>query len=109
MYAEAYNEYHRAPSQEVYDIVAEIRTRAKVKTRPYSEYDDYDSFRQFVINERGRELCFEALRKYDLIRWGIYVSQLKKYAEWTQDARWSGTGNTAAHACYEVDWGAQTR
>lgn len=98
MYAEAYNEYHRAPSQEVYDIVAEIRTRAKVKTRPYSEYDDYDSFRQFVINERGRELCFEALRKYDLIRWGIYVSQLKKYAEWTQDARWSGTGNTAAHA-----------
>ena len=76
----------------------EIRDRAGVKTRPFSEYSDYGSFRQLVMNERARELCFEAVRKYDLIRWGIYVSQLRKYAEWTQDARWAGTGNTAAHA-----------
>ena len=98
MYAEAYNEYNKAPTEDVYDIIVEIRDRAGVKTRPFSEYSDYGSFRQLVMNERARELCFEAVRKYDLIRWGIYVSQLRKYAEWTQDARWAGTGNTAAHA-----------
>lgn len=98
MYAEAYNEYNQAPSEEIFEIVKSIRTRAGIKTREYSEYSNYDSFTEFIRNERGRELCFEAIRKYDLIRWGIYVTQLKRYAEWSQDTRWAGTGNTAANA-----------
>ena len=98
MYAEAYNEYYQAPSQEAYDYVAEVRTRAGVSTNPFSDYSDYASFRDFVRNERGRELCFESLRKYDLIRWGIFVEQMHKYADWTSDARWSDvtTANLAA-------------
>lgn len=98
MYAEAYNEYNKTPSEDVYDYVVEVRNRAKIKTRPYSEYASYTAFREFVRNERARELCFEAIRKYDLIRWGIFVGQLKKYAEWSQDIRWAATGNTAAQA-----------
>lgn len=36
-----------------------------------------DSLRQMIRDERARELCFEGIRKFDLIRWGILVPQLK--------------------------------
>lgn len=88
MYAEAYNELNATPSVKAYECVKEVRTRAKIATRDFSEYDK-DSFRELVRNERGRELCFESLRKYDLIRWGIFVSEMNKYPEWAADERWS--------------------
>ncbi len=37
-----------APSQEVYDLVVEIRERTGVGTLPFSEYSSQESFRQFV-------------------------------------------------------------
>lgn len=40
-----------------------------------------ENFRKFLQDERARELCFETLRKHDLIRWGIYVSQMHKTAD----------------------------
>lgn len=89
MYAEAYNEYNEGPCEEAYNYVAEVRRRSGVDTNPFSSYSDYASFRDFVRNERGRELCFESLRKYDLIRWGIFVEEMHNYSEWTSDARWS--------------------
>jgi hypothetical protein len=35
-----------------------------------------DSFQQAIEDERSRELCFEALRRPDLIRWGKWVSTM---------------------------------
>jgi hypothetical protein len=35
------------------------------------------SFREAIQDERSRELCFEGLRKPDLIRWGIFVETMK--------------------------------
>jgi len=35
-----------------------------------------DQFRQAIMDERARELCFEGLRKADLIRWGTFNSTL---------------------------------
>ena len=35
------------------------------------------SFQEEIMNERSRELCFEALRKQDLIRWGKLVENMK--------------------------------
>jgi len=35
------------------------------------------SFRNALRDERARELCFESLRKPDLIRWGIFIPQMK--------------------------------
>ncbi|MNL47869.1 SusD family protein [compost metagenome] len=32
---------------------------------------DKDAFLDLIKEERSRELCFEAMRKYDLIRWNI--------------------------------------
>jgi starch-binding outer membrane protein, SusD/RagB family len=34
------------------------------------------ALRQIIQDERARELCFEALRKFDLIRWGIFNSRM---------------------------------
>jgi hypothetical protein len=35
------------------------------------------TFRNAIRDERARELCFESLRKPDLIRWGIFIPQMK--------------------------------
>ena len=67
MYAEAINEYAGAPDDQAKDAIREIRKRAGVKT---------DEFRDLVRNERGRELAFEGLRKWDLIRWGTFVEKM---------------------------------
>ena len=75
MYAEAINEYAGAPDDQAKEAVREIRRRAGVKTDE-SLLGDYRSFRDLVRNERGRELAFEGLRKWDLIRWGTFVEQM---------------------------------
>jgi starch-binding outer membrane protein, SusD/RagB family len=36
-----------------------------------------DAFRSAIRDERARELCFEGIRKFDLIRWGIFIPQMK--------------------------------
>ena len=96
MYAEASNELS-GPTQEAYDCVAKVRTRAGIATLPMGSYDK-DSFRELVRNERGRELCFESLRRFDLIRWGIYVQEMNKYTEWSADERWSKSAKAARAA-----------
>ena len=96
MYAEASNELS-GPTQEAYDCVAKVRTRAGIATLPMGSYDK-DSFREFVRNERGRELCFESLRRFDLIRWGIYVKEMNKYTEWAADERWSKSAKASRAA-----------
>lgn len=37
-----------------------------------------DSVRNAIREERARELCFEGHRKFDLIRWGIFVPRMKE-------------------------------
>ena len=75
MYAEAINEYAGAPDEQAKEAIREIRKRAGVKTDE-SLLGDYRSFRDLVRNERGRELAFEGLRKWDLIRWGTFVEKM---------------------------------
>lgn len=94
MYAEACNELGALSSG--YDALKQVRDRAGVETYEIGYYDQ-SSFRELVRNERGRELAFEALRKYDLIRWGIFVEQMNHYPVWASDDRWSSDA-TAARA-----------
>lgn len=75
MYAEAINEYAGAPDDQAKDAIREIRKRAGVKTDE-GLLGDYRSFRDLVRNERGRELAFEGLRKWDLIRWDTFVEKM---------------------------------
>jgi hypothetical protein len=38
------------------------------------------TFQQAIQDERARELCYESLRKPDLIRWGIWVNTMNALA-----------------------------
>ena len=87
MYAEASNELD-GPTEKAYQCVKEVRTRAGVATRDFAEYGKA-TFRELVRNERGRELCFESLRKYDLIRWGIFVDEMHGYTQQVADENWN--------------------
>lgn len=97
MYAEAQNELSASNTAEAYTYVKQIRDRAGIKTRDASEYASQENMRTLIRNERGREFAFEGLRKWDLIRWGTFVSEMKTYAQWTADARWTKDA-TAAYA-----------
>ncbi len=87
MYAEASNEMGDMAT--AYAAVKQVRDRAMVETRSMGEYDK-SSLRELIRNERGRELAFEALRKYDLIRWGIFVEEMNNYSVWAADEDWAG-------------------
>jgi hypothetical protein len=45
-----------------------------------SQTADKDVFRLTIIDERSRELCYEGLRRGDLIRWGIFEERMKNAA-----------------------------
>jgi len=92
MYAEAVNEYDGHPNEEIYNMILPIRNRAGIQSNPYSKYDTHDKFLKFIQNERARELCFEGLRKYDLVRWGIYLDSMKEVMELaSRQAGWANT------------------
>lgn len=79
MIAEAENEINNGPTQLAYDCLKEVRDRAGIETKDMSVFDQ-GSFRQAVKDERAMELCFEYTRRYDLIRWGEYVTNMNALA-----------------------------
>lgn len=104
MIAEAENEVN-GPTATAYDALNQVRRRAyglplatanAVSDAPTGMGQDV--FRSFIQEERARELCFEGLRKGDLIRWGIYVSRMNEIGnEIANDAtnssfKWGGLG-----------------
>ena len=70
LYAEAENEVN-GPDATAYQYLNMVRTRsaASAATPGMSQ----QQFRSFVFAERGRELVFESQRRYDLLRWGVYL------------------------------------
>lgn len=89
MYAEAMNEYNGSPTEDLYNIILPLRERAGIASEPFAKYASYEKFQQFVRNERARELCFEGLRKFDLLRWGIYLSSMKEVAALSGTSQWN--------------------
>lgn len=87
MYAEAVNEYAGAPDELARECVRQVRSRAGIATDE-RQTASYDAFRTLVRNERARELAFEGLRKWDLIRWGEFVAAMNGYGEQAADERW---------------------
>ncbi|WP_353196200.1 RagB/SusD family nutrient uptake outer membrane protein [Parapedobacter defluvii] len=77
MFAEAENELS-GPTDEAHEALNEVRRRAHAYE--YSgdrKIGDQEEFRQVIKDERARELCFEGLRKFDLIRWGIFEQVMR--------------------------------
>lgn len=57
----------------MYGCINEVRNRAKIK--PLSGLNS-EEFKDAVKDERAMELCFEGLRRWDLIRWGEFHSKM---------------------------------
>lgn len=89
-YAEAANEAWGPTGKgthnySAYDIIKEIRKRAKVGTTngdPYLEEcaENQDMMRELIRNERRLELCFEGFRFWDLRRWKVALNKLSETA-----------------------------
>ncbi|GEP94708.1 RagB/SusD family nutrient uptake outer membrane protein [Chitinophaga cymbidii] len=88
MLAEAENHVHGGPTAVAYDALNQVRRRAYGKPLDVPDACDAPAgmgqagFLKFIQDERSRELCVEAVRRYDLIRWGIYLSTMKEFAEY---------------------------
>lgn len=84
MYAEAINESEGNPENAL-KFINQVRRRAKgldVKGNNTSADlptgTSYTVFKAELKNERARELCFESLRKNDLVRWGDFYTNMKQ-------------------------------
>ncbi len=83
MLAEAANEFE-GPTDEAIAALNEVRARAGVKLCANNTMDpdmivlaSQEEFREFIKKERARELCFEATRRLDLVRWGELVKNVQ--------------------------------
>ena len=103
MVAEAENEVNGGPTTLAYQCLNRVRTRAGIATYPEGSMSQ-EQFRQAVKDERAMELSFEHLRRYDLIRWGEYISSVNALAPRAMqglDANWN-RGNTGNNNSYPV-------
>lgn len=87
MYAEAENEVKSGPTPQAYDAINKVRRRAfgyllnndgGNTTHDIPAGKGKFDFFKAIVDERSRELCFEALRRPDLIRWGMFVETMKE-------------------------------
>ena len=85
--AEASNELN-GPTQEAVDALNMVRTRNNATPRAYEQFEEGSTvrvdgvsipvspkatLRSSIIEERAMELALEGDRRWDLIRWGIYL------------------------------------
>lgn len=87
MLAEAENEKEQRPTDVAYMALNEVKKRANI---PEVSSLSYEEFQKELRDERARELCFESLRRFDLVRWGIYYESIKEnLGKATEDKRWA--------------------
>ncbi|SEW35323.1 RagB/SusD family nutrient uptake outer membrane protein [Chitinophaga arvensicola] len=86
MLAEAENQVN-GPTAVAYDAINMVRRRGYglPVTAASADADltpglGKQAFQQAIQDERSRELCFEAMRRADLIRWGIFIPTMKAVA-----------------------------
>ena len=70
--AEALNEMN-ALSTEAQDLVQQIRDRSNAGAIPPEALASQSAFRDFILEERGREFFCEGIRREDLIRHGKFI------------------------------------
>ncbi|MDR1809749.1 MAG: RagB/SusD family nutrient uptake outer membrane protein [Prevotella sp.] len=98
MLAEAENEINPSPTLLAYECLNAVRTRAGL-----TELSGLDKtgFRNAIKKERAMELCFEGLRRWDLIRWGDFYVAMRDMESYVYKQGW-GTNYTYAAAYYKV-------
>lgn len=76
IYAEAANEYNNGPTAEALQSLNDVRVRSNATLKQLSGTGSVGTlvaFRSAVLEERAMELALEGDRRWDLIRWGIYL------------------------------------
>lgn len=90
MRAEVENELNGGPNDIAFECINKVRRRAFGK--PYQTpsavvditaamLDTKEKFFNYLVDERARELCFEGMRRMDLIRWNKLDEAIKKTSE----------------------------
>jgi starch-binding outer membrane protein, SusD/RagB family len=80
MFAEAENEINNGPTPAAFNAVNLVRARAGAALFTAIDYPGKTDFKNMIMEERMRELCFEGVRSHDLIRWGVFVPTMKALA-----------------------------
>jgi hypothetical protein len=93
MLAEADNELTDSPSGLAYECLNAVRERACLL--PLSGLDK-NGFREAIKKERAMELCFEAIRRWDLIRWGDYYAAMTGMQSYVSKPGWNNAYRYAA-------------
>lgn len=75
MVAEAENECNGGPNALAVKCLNEVRARAGISENA-TAYTSRRTFLEAIKDERAMELCFEYIRRYDLIRWGDYIDSM---------------------------------
>lgn len=77
-----------------------VRSRAKINDITESDPALYLSL---IKNERAMELCFEGLRRWDLIRWGDYLSAMNEIKTvYIPQTSWKADRKTSATSYYSI-------
>ncbi|SHF56447.1 Starch-binding associating with outer membrane [Mariniphaga anaerophila] len=66
----------QSAASDAVECLNKVRERAGLE--PYLGSTAHDDFFNEIVDERLRELCFEGLRKQDLIRWDLLEDKLKE-------------------------------
>lgn len=88
LYAECLNELGDTPGA-MNLVNTKVRARAWGGTLPADKHwtgMNQQQFREAVMDERIRELCFEGWRRQDLIRTGMFVKLIKERNRWAREA-----------------------
>ena len=90
MIAEADNELSASPTTLAYECLDAVRTRAHISPMSGNGLTK-DQFRDVIKNERAMEFCFEAIRRWDLIRWGDFYTAMNAVDALVSDAQWGAS------------------
>lgn len=77
--AEIINELNGGPTSEAYELVGQVRERAGLGN--FTAGMDQTQFRDALLDERGRELFSEGVRRQDLIRHGKFIEYAQERGE----------------------------
>ena len=99
MIAEAENEANDGPTTLAYQCMKKVRERAGLNELPDMTQEE---FRQTVKDERAMELCFEYTRRFDLIRWGEYVKNMRALVTEAQSGNNWTQGPTNVYTYFNI-------
>lgn len=113
MYAEAENELN-GPTAEAQNALKRVRQRAFNEEDWNAKVDNYvaqvsvskSSFFDAIVNERAWEFGGEMIRKYELIRWGIYADKMQETVDELKqlaDDAYNGTGTGPDYMYWKID------